>query len=334
MKPIVSVRLTALFLGLVHSACNNYSLDDKIRTALISSSGTTGTFSVSNTSGGLWDGAKATYTLSNLIKFSATVTYNGSANGLILDTSTVPPFLVVSLDNSNGLLQVGINPSTLPNTMTASQLAAPMLVIKSNSGPSFALPVTLVLKRAFITSQADLSNFIGWTTSFIACLGQPTNIDKANCVCRNAAANGNLKNSTKFKAWLSNSVPSVNAMCNITNNANLNCGSVSPQDGGPWYTTLNARLASDMSTATGLLNATTPLQTTLDKDEFGNVGTFDAFTGTQGNGTIGAGNTCTDWTGAASMYYGNRTVTNSNLWTQTTTACGGQSRGFYCFETD
>jgi len=238
LRHMVKLKFLAITVVGGFLACTNYNLDERIRAAVNgSSSSAQNTLTFTNVQGGTVVNGIINYTLSNNTKFTATVTSNGSATGISLDTSSLPSYLQGSVTASGTLeLSTKSSAASLPTTFTTSQMA-PTLRFVFSSGGSTSVQTALSLKRAFATSLTTMGNLTGGTMLIGSCTGSPAN--KLNCACQNRAIAGNLKNSSKYRAWISET--STHARCNVTSKASLfltSVGGVLVNNAGSGYNTV------------------------------------------------------------------------------------------------
>lgn len=211
--------ILALAALLSLAACNNYGLDDKIKAALGNGGGGTsgGSLTFTNVQGGTFTNGALNYTLSNAVKLTATVSLNGSTGGMNIDTTSLPNFINATISGT-GELQISTksNPASLPTNITSSQLS-PTMRFTLSSGSSASVPLNLGIKRAFVSSLTSTGSLTGGTNFVGSCSGAPE--DKVNCGCQNRAAAANLKNSDRYRGWISH--PTSHARCNITKKGTL-----------------------------------------------------------------------------------------------------------------
>jgi hypothetical protein len=190
--------------------------------------------------------------------------------------------------------------------------AGSLLCLQSGAGP--ALPsFASAGKKAFVTSVTGAGNLSAWADA-----GGHTGLAAGDAICQKLAQNAGFANYASFKAWLSDGTTS--AKDRITSD-------------GPWVRPDGVRVASSKSE---LLAGS--VFSSVNRTELGTGATYlgygyQAWTGTDGNGSATANN-CTGWTSnlsAASGRIGDVPSSDSHWTTWLDTTCDSL-KSLYCFE--
>jgi hypothetical protein len=194
-------------------------------------------------------------------------------------------------------------------TGTDCTVTARLLCVQTGAGgplPSITAPA--LSKKVFVTSTTYQGNLGG--------------ISGADAICQARASAGGVANPLKFKAWLSDGVP-TNAISRFTFN-------------GPWARLDGVKVADDKTALTASGTSTTPLFTAIPQTEAGVyvlAETYSVWTGTGTDGNA-AGPNCVSW--GSSLITDSATIgdahTSDGWWTNFTTTTCDQYSALYCFE--
>ena len=172
------------------------------------------------------------------------------------------------------------------------------------SGPLPAMPPPALSKKVFVTSTTYNGNLGG--------------LSGADSICQARAAAGGVDNPTKFKAWLSTSIPDVEAKNRFTFT-------------GPWYRLDGVKVADSKADLTDLT-----LFTAISYTEIGEyfVPSYtNVWTGTGADG-MGSIDNCSNWTDGTTGFngtYGDKNWADVAWTNNASTTCSHTYR-LYCFE--
>ena len=166
-------------------------------------------------------------------------------------------------------------------------------------------------RQAFVTQAQGNGNLSTWTGAGVA-----TGIAAGDAICQSEAAASGLSQPGSFKAWLSDSSLSLNAIDRFQND-------------GPWVRTDGVPVASSIAALSSPATMTSA-PVTLASGQFP-ISTHFPITGTANNGVAVGGN-CSGWTSdTGTVTYG--FDGSLNVWTNISTLgpCSSSFSRLYCF---